>query len=217
MKFKTSKIVTSTALALLMSPCYAELTPFQEVDICANNKDVRQVQAYLENAPGTPLHLASQALDIPEARVATSLPAESRVSVEVTPDQLKDIWTSIDQWGLKAAVRLVFTLGGQHIADFPSLIPMRQADLDDGWLDIYADNGDGVHGHLQLSPVKTVHAVETPGENGELTRLIGFYHADGSLSIGVYSSIAGEKPDPAAVKGFEATRELLKTLSKVCN
>lgn len=94
---------------------------------------------------------------------------------------------------------------------------MRQEDLDDGWLDIYADNGDGVHGHLWLEPIRTVWAVDLPAkETGGHTRAISFFLPDGNLAISVYATLGSKKFDPAAIAGFERTRALLETMPRLC-
>ncbi len=189
----------------------------EPIEACVSADVTTAVAAYYKGHPGVTLNSAAQDLNIPELNVATAAPDSRRVAAKVTAEQVKDIWTSIDGWGAKTAVRLLFTMGGKQLMDFPSLVPTRQADLQDGWLDIYADDGAGVHGHLWLGRVDTVHAVDLAGSDGERTRAISFYAPEGHLIMGVYASIAGEDFDSKAVKGFERTRKAIAALPQLCS
>lgn len=203
---------------LIYSPgALAELNGWVETELCASSKEADRVRAFYEEFVGAPTPIPGRRLDMPEARVVTALPAENSIGALTTPEQVKDIWTTIDEWGEETFVHLVFTMGGQHVYDFPSLVPVRQEDLQDGWLDIYADNGDGVHGHLWLEPIRSVHAIDIPGPDDDRTRAINFYTLDGNLAIGVYASISTKDFDQAAVDGFAKTREFIASLPKACD
>lgn len=215
---KLSTTITTLLLLITVSgSAFSALNVGKAVDFCPSDKDSKRVIAMYKELPGAPMPILARRLHLPEVQVTTSIPAANRISAKVTPDQIKDIWTTIDAWGEKTQVRLIYTLGGNHVYNFPSYIPMRQEDLDDGWLDIYADNGKGVHGHLWLDPIHSVHAVDIEDSDGEHTRSISFYTEDGNLAIGVYSSVAGKDFDQAAVDGFISTRKFLSELPKICH
>ena len=195
---------------------HADLNGGEQLKPCASNKDVKRIAKYFAGRPGAPTPKLSRDLGIPELHVVTGLPKESRISVKSTPAVVKEIWSSIDAWGEQTAVHLVFTIGGAHVLDFPSLVPVRQKDLNDGWLNVYANKGDGVHGHLWLDHITTVHAIDIPGSDDTRTRGVLFFLPKGDLAIGVYASIATKEFDPKAVEGFERTWQVLKVKPQIC-
>ena len=206
---------TSAALVLLTSAAHAELNHGTPVEnICATDKVAAKVSKTYQDVAGAPLPVVSRMTGQLEVHVATSI--KDAVTVAVTPELTKRIWTTIDAWGADTYTNLVFTMGGKHVLDFRHKIPTREVDLDDGWLDIYADGGAGVHGHLWLDRVSTVVATEVPGKGDHNTRAISFYGPDGKLAIGVYSSISTKEVDQAAVDGFYKTREFLASLPQAC-
>lgn len=204
------------SLLIVCSPARAELNGWDEVGVCASARDASRVREAYEQRPGAPMPVPSRQLDLPEVQVTTGLPESNSIGVLTTPEMVKEIWSSIDAWGAETEVHLVFTMGGQHVLDFPSLVPMRQEDLDDGWLDIYADNGDGVHGHLWLAPIRSVHAVDIPATGDKRTRAVNFYTPDGNLAIGVYASMGSKPFDRAAVEGFAGTWRLIESMPRAC-
>lgn len=195
---------------------HADLNEADPVKPCASETDAKRVAQFFAGRPGAPTPIVSRVLGIPELHVITGLPKESRSSVRSPPELVNEIWGSIDAWGEQAAVHLVFTMGGAHVLDVPSLVPVRQEDLQDGWIDIYADNGDGAHGQLWLERITTAHAIDIPGGDDTRTRAVLFFSPEGDLAIGVYASIATKEFDPKAVDGFERTWELLNSKPQIC-
>ncbi|MEM9570373.1 MAG: ChuX/HutX family heme-like substrate-binding protein [Pseudomonadota bacterium] len=186
------------------------------IEACADADTREVVQRHFQKNTKATLAGASRKLALPELLVVTGLPPEQAIGTQMTPEILKDVWTSMDAWGEQASVRTVFTMGGEHVLEFPGYIPVRQADLDDGWLDIYADGGAGVHGHLWLNRVGSAHAIERANKNKQLFRSISFYAPEGHLIMGVYASVPGTPADPKAVEGFERTRALLASMPRLC-
>lgn len=217
LKHGFTTVLAASFATLISSSALAELNPITATNTCAGPAIQKKVSDfYLGKGKGAPLVIAGRTLKLPEALVASALESDQHIGVLASAERVKNIWTSIDQWGEETHVRLVFTMGGSHVFDFPSKVPMRQEDLDDGWLDIFADQGEGVHGHLWLEQIKTVHAINLPGADDTPTRAISFYAADGTLIIGVYASISKKPYDKAVDPGFEKTWALLKTLPKAC-
>ena len=218
-KYMTIKLLISLVLissSAFIGQAHAELKGGDQLKPCASNTDAKRIAKYFAGRPGAPTPKLSRDLGIPELHVVTGLPKESRVSVKSTPELVREIWSSIDAWGEQTAVHLVFTMGGAHVFDFPSLVPVRQKDINDGWLNVYANRGDGVHGHLWLDHITTVHAIDVPGSDDTRTRGVLFFLPKGDLAIGVYASNATKEFDPKAVDGFERTWELLKAKPQIC-
>lgn len=185
---------------------------------CASPSHAPMVRDFYENQrPGRPLPVASRHFNVPETVIASALPSQQSIGTPGNPQVTKDIWKSIDAWGPTTSVKLVLTSGGKHAYSFPSLVPMAQPDQKDGWLDMYADGGKGVHAHINGPYVKAIFATDIPGkEAGQRTQGISFYNEDGSLILGVYAQVAGEQFDQAAVEGFKKTRALVESLPRVC-
>lgn len=185
---------------------------------CASPSHAPMVRDYYENLrPGRPLPVPSRHFNVPELVIASALPIQQSIGTPGTVQATKDVWKSIDAWGARSNVKLVLTSGGNHAYSFPSLVPIAQPDKNDGWLDMYADDGKGVHAHINGPYVKAIYATDIPGkEPGQRTQGISFYNQDGSLILGVYAQVAGETFDQAAVEGFKKTRALIESLPRVC-
>lgn len=186
--------------------------------VCATMEQASNIQVFYEKTrPGVPLTVASRFFNVPEFVIASGLPASLSTGTAVTPDQVKTIWSSIDSWGAKTQVKLVVTPGSKHAFAFPSLVPITQKDAKDGYIDVYADEGRGVHSHIQLDQVAAVYATElADAKPGFKTRAISFFGADGHLVIGVYASIKSDPFDDKAVAGFERTRALIASMPRIC-
>ena len=213
-------VITKSLLILVASLAgiaNAELHVGEPVARCANKADAKRVAEFYGERPGAPTPIPARALGIPELHVVTGLPGESRTGIEASEEVLEDLWVTIDAWGEDTRVNLVFTMGGRHVMDFPSLVPIRQEDLDDGWIDAYADRGAGVHGHLWMHRVASVHAIDVAGDDDQRTRGVLFFMPEGNLALGIYASIAGKAVDPKAVDGFDATWEFLASQAQVCD
>lgn len=211
-------LLAATALMAfgLTSVSEAALNKGKNIDICAPAKVAQKVQKIYKKMPGAPLAIIGRVAGVPEVHVATGLPKENSVGILANPEIVKKVWATIDDWGKSTHVRLVFTMGGGHVLDFPHMIPITQTDLDDGWIDIYADDGNGVHGHMWLERIHSIQAVDIPGRDDVRTRTISFYGPDGKLVMGVYASITTKKFDQNAVDGFAKTRALIASLPQAC-
>ncbi|MFC3052129.1 ChuX/HutX family heme-like substrate-binding protein [Kordiimonas pumila] len=208
-------LLTCLTFTFLTVSANADFT-HREAPLCATPEQSTKVADFYKKSPGIPTSVAAQMLDMPEAQVVTALPAEQNHGVLTTPDMVKDVFTTIDGWGARTKLDLVYTMDGNHYFQFPSFTPMRQEDMFDGWVDAYADGGNGVHGHLWLSRIRSVHAVDMPGEKGSRTRAISFYLPDGHLAMSIYASMPGGQNDKAALKGFAETSEFLRALPSAC-
>jgi len=185
---------------------------------CATVEQASNIKTYYEKTrPGVPLTVASRFFNVPEFAIASGLPAALSIGTAVTPEQVKTIWSSIDAWGATTRVSLVVTPGSKHAFAFPSLVPITQKDAKDGYIDVYADEGRGVHSHIQLDQVAAVYATELADPKpGFKTRAISFFGPDGHLVIGVYASIKSDPFDDKAVAGFERTRALIASMPRIC-
>ncbi|PHR93675.1 MAG: hypothetical protein COA69_03305 [Robiginitomaculum sp.] len=213
----TGALFTALACSFTALPSYAELNHGVAISACATNAQAQAVQAHYLKVKGAPLAVVGRMVNLPEVLVASGVPKKNRHSVQASAKISKEIWSSIDSWGAQTNIRMVYTMGGKHVLDFPSKVPISGPDLDDGWIDIYADNGDGVHGHLWLERIASIHAVDIPGVDGVQTRTISFYGPDGQLVLGLYASITTKTFDKKAVDGFARTQALIASMPQLCN
>lgn len=186
--------------------------------ICATPAQKIFIQDYYTaKRPGVPLPVPSRYFEVPEAVVASALPAEISLGTAATPDVVRTVWSSIDAWGAETSVTLVVSPTSQHAFAFPSLVPITQERSNPGYISVYADNGDGVHSHIQLDRVAAIFATDLPTDKPEFrTRGVSFFGADGHLIVGVYASIREGAFDQRAVDGFAATWSLIESMPRLC-
>lgn len=185
---------------------------------CASASHAPLVRDFYENQkPGRPLPVASRHFNVPETVIASALPATQSIGTPGSAKIAQQIWKSIDEWGASTSIKLVLTSGGKHAYSFPSHVPIALPDTGEGWLDMNADGGKGVHAHINGPYLKAVFATDIPGpKEGERTQSISFYNQDGSLILGVYARVAGETFDQAAVEGFKKTWALIESMPRIC-
>lgn len=185
---------------------------------CASDDDARVIRDYYAQVrPAAPPPAVARLFRMPETRVVSALPAAQTWGVRSDRRFFAEVWESIDAWGADTRVGIVLTAGGMHVWNFPSKVPQTQGSTSPIWYDMYADDGKGVHGHITPQEVDQIWALQLPTTDSEhFTRILGFYGADGNLIIGLYVSENLKDFDPAAVAGFEKTRELLQTRPRIC-
>lgn len=201
----------------VLPTAYAEIYKGAEIPICATKQTAQKIQNIYQKVAGAPLAVVGRMSNEEEIYVATGLAKENRRIIKASPKAVKKIWKSIDGWGKNTQVRLIFTMGGLHVLDFPSTVPIAQTDLDDGWIDIFSDQGLGVRGHLWLDKIHSIVAINIPGKDKIRTRAISFYGADGKLILGLYASITKKKFDQNAVNGFIKTWNAMSSMSLLCD
>ncbi len=183
---------------------------------CATDVQKLKIAEAVNAREGAPTVIYARNLEMPEQTVVSGLPDTVRAyGVDMTPERVKEIWASVDEWGGETFTHVIFTMGGDHVADFPSLVPVMQPLDDSGFIDIYADEGRGVHGHVLLERVNAVYAAELHGRDA-VTRMVSLYNKDGGLIVGMYASIAGKEFDQRAVDGFENTFAKLQEYPAAC-
>ena len=203
-------------LPLLLASCIA--VPAHASAPCASADDARVIQDYYVNVrPAAPPPAVARLFRMPETRVVSALPADQVYGVRSDRVFFDEVWKSVDAWGEDTRIGIVLTGGGMHVWNFPSKVPQTQSTTSPIWYDMYADGGQGVHGHITPQEVDQIWALQLPTpEPDKFTRILGFYGSDGNLIVGLYVSEGVKDFDPKAVAGFERTRELLQTRARVC-
>lgn len=188
-------------------------------DLCATPRETALIQDYAyDQRPGIPVSIGARNLEIPEAVFSSGIKEGDVVGVMATPDIATEIWTNMDEaWGPEAKVGLVFSPSNQHAFAMPHLLPVQVDGSEDGYLDVYADDGAGVHSHIQLKYVEAIYATDLKNADGvSETKGISLYGPDGNLIIGVYASIKGDVYSEAAEAGFATTWDLIASMPQAC-
>lgn len=211
---RTASLLNLSLLAVLGAAGHANAT-----DTCANADDAKVVRNHYANIrPAAPPPAVGRLYRMKEATVVSAVEAEHAYGVRSNPMFFEEVWKSIDAWGADTRIGLVFTSGGLHAWNFPSKVPQTWPTTDLLFYDMYADGGNGVHGHITQYDVDQIWALQLPTkEAGKFTRILGFYNPQGDLIVGLYVSEGVKDFDPKAVAGFERTRELLKTQPRICS
>lgn len=204
--------------ALFCQGCATHISPQNQVaDICAVDANSVLVNQFYKKSPGAPIPIATHDLAISEAHLISALPQNWRVGTPATPETARAVWESIDDWGKLANTKLIFGINGIHNFIIPTHVPITQVDEKDGYLDIKADNGDGLHGHIITDDVKYIYAVKLPNADTKIfTRSIGFYDPRGGLIVSIYVNLPAYKGEIAAINGFEASWNLIENMSRIC-
>lgn len=201
-----------------MIACALATLPSQVYAACATKVQTDAVRGYYAGPrAGAPLPVASRHFNMSEMAIASALLPENAVGAAMTPDRIKQLWRSIDAWGAQTQVKLVLAPQGNHSFAFPSQVPVAQPVDNDGFLDVYADGGRGVHAHLQLDRIASAFAIDLATNDPKFrTRGVSFFDADGALALGVYASIKTDPFDQKAVNGFASTWAMLASMPQIC-
>lgn len=186
-------------------------------EACATPEQTAAVSDIYKTIPGAPPLIAARRLNLDELKVLDGMQGlfPEVHGIKLTPELTREIYSTIENWGADSEIHMIFSMGGSHVADIPSNVPVRQPDDGSGFIDIYADDGDGVHGHIFLDFVKYAYAAKVPREDGD-TRMISFYDENGKMVSGFYASLAGKPFDQDAVNGWDKTYTRLKSIPSLC-
>ncbi|RYY29392.1 MAG: hypothetical protein EOP62_00700 [Sphingomonadales bacterium] len=186
--------------------------------LCATPEQTKNIRNYYEKMrPGVPLPVPSRYFNVAEAIIPSALPDTEAVGTASTAAIADQVWKSIESWGAQTSVSLVFAPNSKNSFSVTSLVPIDQNNSADGYLDVYADGGKGIHSHIQIANIAAIYAHDLPNGDGKnRTRGISFYGPTGDLIIGVYASIKADPFDPKAAEGFARTWDLLKGMKRPC-
>lgn len=192
--------------------------PIAHAAQCADTNQTRIIQHFYQDyRPGAPPPVPARYLRMDEFTVVSALPADQAYGVRSRPVFFRKFWESVDSWDDDAEVGVVVTVDGIHAWNFPSKVPQIWPSSDEWMIDLYADNGNGVHSHLIGSQVDSIWSMKLPTkEPGKFTRILALYNQEGQLIMGLYVSEGTKDFDPRALAGFKRTSKLLRTMPRIC-
>ena len=201
-----------SALALLVSAVFvAESAAAESVaaaPACATPAQISAVGAALAGKEPGPLYGVASSLKLPEAVVASALPAPEAHGV--ASSHFAQIWKSLETWD--DAMALVTK--GANIIEIRGRVGIGEPSKRSKFFNISREGG-GLTGHLRPDLYSSIYAVSRPGKEGAL-RGVTFYDQAGDAVFSVFVPGEGETPPEAVVKQFEATWALIRSLPSLC-
>ncbi len=183
----------------------------QAAPMCATAAQVKQVRDYYTANPGGMPAMATRALKLPDALIASALPPDQVYGT--TGAAFIPVWESMMAWDYSVTIVIksssVIEIRGKIAKGTPSKVS-NYFNVD--------ESGLGLSGHLRPDLVTAIYAVDLPTKAGEPLRGILFFDGTGETVFGVYAAGEGEgvPAPPALVAQFEKTRALIKSMPKVC-
>ena len=186
-------------------------------DLCADSYDKFMVREYYQQfMPAAPPPIPSRNLALVESKIVSGLRPSDSIGAMASREVYEKIWKTIDTWGADNDITLVITVDGFHAWAFPSRVPITKTPAPEAFYDMYADDGDGVHAHINPDLLSMIYAVRLPAADGQLLRAVNFYSKAGDLVVGVYATEPGKQRAVAVVEGFERTWAAIEALPRAC-
>jgi putative heme iron utilization protein len=205
-------MIKNYALALLASAVFlaeaAAAEPAVAAPACATAAQVAAVSAALAGKEPGPLYGVAASLKLPEAVVASALPAAEAHGVSAS--HFAQIWKSLESWD--DAMALVTK--GANIIEIRGRVGIGEPSKRSKFFNISREGG-GITGHLRPDLYSSIYAVSRPGKESTL-RGVTFYDQAGDAVFSVFVPSEGETPREAVVRQFEATWTLMRSLPTLC-
>ena len=203
------------ALAILSGPAHGESTYVPA--LCADSYEKFMVREFYEKfRAGGPMPIASRELELVETKIVSGLPPSQSIGTVASRERFERIWQSIDSWGADNWINIVLTVDGHHAFNFPSKVPTTRQPAPEAFYSMWAEEGEGMHGHLNPDLMSLIYAVKIPAPDGSYLRAIAFYDRDGDLISGLYASEAGKARAEQVLQGFEETWSLIASMPRAC-
>jgi len=186
--------------------------PQAAAPMCATAAQAKQVQDHYAANPGAMPAIATRALKLPDAVIASALP----------PDQVHGtsgagfipVWESMMAWDNPVVIIIksgsVLEVRGKIGKGTPSKVS--------NYFNV-EESGPGMGGHLRPDLVTAIYAVNLPTKAAEAPlRGILFFDGAGETVFGVFAAgeAEGSPASPTLVAQFEQTRALVKSMSRIC-
>ena len=207
--------LTLAALATAMSTAGAEST--FDPALCADSYEKFMVREWYDKyEPGAPMPIPSREMELIETKIVSGLPPSQAVGTVASRETFEEVWRSIDKWGPDNSIFIVVTVDGYHAFRFPSKVPITREPAPEAFYSTFADDGNGVHGHLNPDLMGMIWATNLRARNGKYLRTVNFYDKDGDLISGIYASVPEATAADEVLDGFQATWELLESMPRAC-
>jgi putative heme iron utilization protein len=180
--------------------------------MCATAAQVKQVREHYAASPGAMPAIATRTLKLPDALIASALPAEQAYGT--TGAGFIPVWESLMTWDNPVTIIIksgsVLEVRGKIGKGTPSKVS--------NYFNV-EESGPGLGGHLRPDLVTAIYAVDLPTKaaNAPLRGIL-FFDGTGETVFGVFAAgeAEGQPASPALVAQFEKTRSLVKSMPRVC-
>ena len=206
----TDRAHPGAAVAALLGIALSQAGPAAFADAwCASADQAAQIQAFYRENPGTLPAIAARRLELPEALVASGLPAD--LSASAPPAAFAEIWAAMTEW--EAAVFLI--MKGADVFEIQSPVATGKPSTQSQYFNL--DYRHPFRGHLRPDLYQAIYAIALPRADDEGTiRGVLFYGADGASVFGVMHSGEGPAPPPSEIAKFNAVMALVRAQPPVC-
>lgn len=188
--------------ACTMCPARADTDNF-----CATPEQSRAVAKIYEQSPPPAPFMAAPKLGLPEATVSSAI--GSAQALGTTPSEFLRIWESLRKWDDALTLVLkggqIFEIHGRIHGGEPSKISKNYN---------LSEDGAGFSGHMRPDLMSVIYVVDLPGREGPV-RGVAFYDLNGDSAFWIL--VPPRDATAKNVAQFEATRELVRTMSRPCS
>lgn len=185
--------------------------------LCADSYDKSMVRDFYRLLqPAAPPPIPSRDLALVETKIVSGLPPSQSIGTVASREVYETVWKTIDTWGADNQISLIVTVDGFQAYAFPSKVPVTKTPAREPFYDMYADDGNGVHAHINPDLISMIYAVELPSAAGEYLRAINFYGEQGDLVVGVYATEPGKTRAQEVIDGFERSWAAIEALPRAC-
>lgn len=181
--------------------------------ICATPEHAAKAAGAIAQSPAAMPANAARALAIPELAYVSALPTDQRVLV--SGGAFQQLWQSLQQW--PKAMTLI--MKGPNVFEIFGPVNKGENSTRSAFFNLEKGAEGGVAGHLRPDLYAAAAVIALKNKEGAAgARGVLFYDAGGESVFGVFVPAEGPvAAPPEAVKAFEATWALAKTLPGVCN
>lgn len=176
--------------------------------MCASGAQAESLRAMLARPDAPQPFAVARELKVPEALVASVLPAERGHGVAAANFQA--IWKSLQTW--ESATLVVMKSG--NVFETRGRIFPGEPSTRSKYFNLHGQ-GPGVSGHLRPDLLSAIYVVQLPSREATVRGVL-FYDENGEAAFAVYA--AGEEGEPPAslIKQYEATAAEIRKLPVVC-
>lgn len=177
---------------------------------CANEEQSKLIHTFFAENPGSMPAIAARRLGLPEAIVASGLPAGQAASA--SSSIFPDVWASMTEWN----VALFLIMKGANVFEIKSAAGEGKPSEASNYFNVAYEHP--LRGHLRPDLYTSIYAIEMPGRTDqEPNRGVIFFDENGDSVFGAFLSSDGPDPAPSEVAKFHATMELIKASPSVCS
>lgn len=175
--------------------------------LCATAEQKAQVAPLYTGSPVPAPFMAAMKLGLPEAVVASALPATQATGVSGT--EFSKVWSSLQSWDQA----LTLVIKGANVFEIHGRIPAGAPSTKSAFFNLQAGDA-GLGGHLRPDLIGAIYAINLNGAEGPM-RGVTFLDLQGAGLFGVYLP-EGREASSALIAQFDSTQALMASMPRLC-